>query len=304
MDYKKIIKNQELRFKILHTLRFVPDNVMIDFQYRLKLNRKPNLKSPIRFTEKLQWYKLNYRDPLMTIGSDKYKVREYVESKGLGETLTKLYGVFEKPEHIDIEKLPEKFVLKTSNGSGTNYFCVDKRKFPFDKIKKNLSFWLSRNIYASGREWSYKNIKPRIVVEELLEDKKNPFQGINDYKFMCFNGNPSYIVLDVDRHVQHKRNIYDIYWNLLNVSTDHSNIDQSIEKPDGLAEMLEVAKKLSADFPFVRVDLYWVNNKVYFGELTYYPWTGYVQFTPDQFDFTLGKQFVLPNQRLEYERKN
>jgi len=299
MDYKKIIKNQEMRFKILNSLRYIPDIIMIDFQYRLKLKRRPAIKSPKRFTEKLQWYKLNYRDPLMSIGSDKYEVREYVNSKGLGETLTKLYGVFEKPEQIEFSKLPDKFVLKTTNGSGTNYFCRDKRKFPFKEIKHSLSFWLSRNIYASGREWSYKNIMPRIVVEELLEDKKNPFQGINDYKFMCFNGIPSYIVLDVDRHVKHKRNIYDINWNLLNVSTDHSNIDQNIEEPDGLAEMLEVAKKLSADFPFVRVDLYWVNEKVYFGELTFYPWTGYVQFTPDEFDFELGEQFKLPSIKNE-----
>lgn len=294
MDYKKIIRNQETRFKILNFLRFIPDKIMIDIQYRLKLGRKPNLKNPQRYTEKLQWYKMNYRTELMTQCSDKYSVREYIQTKGLENILNQLYAVYDSVNDIDLNSLPEKFVMKTTNGSGTNYFCTDKLKFDFEKTKEEISRWLKRNIYSSGREWSYKNIRPRIIVEELLEDESNIFNGINDYKFICFNGKPQYVVLDVDRHIEHKRNIYDINWNYFDVSTDHENFGDVVQKPEGYEEMLEVAKVLAGDFPCVRVDLYYVNKKVYFGELTFYPWTGYVQFTPDEFDFELGKKFRLP----------
>lgn len=293
MDYKKIIRNQEMRFKILHFLRFIPDQLMIKLQYKIKLGRKLNLKSPKRFTEKLQWYKLHYRMPVMTQCADKYGVREYVQSKNLGYILNKLYAVYDSPEEINFNSLPNKFVIKTTNGSGTNYFCKDKYNFPLENVKKSLRFWLDRDIYSSGREWSYKNVIPRIIVEELLEDDDNQFEGINDYKILCFNGKAEYIVLDVDRHVDHKRNIYDVNWNFIDVNTDYQNFGDTISKPDGLDEMLEIANILAEDFPFVRVDLYWVNGKVYFGELTFYPWTGYVQFKPDEFDFILGEKFNL-----------
>lgn len=294
MNYKKIIRNQDLRFKILHLLRFIPDKVMVSIQYRIKLGRYPNIKNLQRYTEKLQWYKLYYRTELMTQCADKYLVRKYVESKGLGNTLNKLYAVYDSVDEIDIALLPDKFVMKTTNGSGTNYFCTDKSKLDLDIIKKEFSKWLKRDIYSSGREWSYKNIKPRIIVEELLEDGSNTFSGINDYKFLCFNGKPKYVVFDVDRYVEHKRNIYDIDWNFLDVSTDCPNLGDVVEKPEGFEEMVNIANILCEDFPCVRVDLYLVNHRVYFGELTFYPWTGYVQFEPDEFDYELGKEFKLP----------
>lgn len=294
MDYKKIIKNQEWRFKILRFLRFIPDKTMISLQYKLKLGRWPDIDTPKRYTEKLQWYKLNYRSNLMTKCSDKYRAREYVESKGLVYILNKLYAVYSCVEEIKIDLLPDKFVMKTTNGSGTNIFCTDKSKHDLSTIKSEMSKWLSRDIYSSGREWSYKNVEPRIIVEEFLEDTTSEFHGINDYKFICFNGKPKFVVLDVDRHVAHKRNIYDINWNYINVSTDHDNFGDVLSKPEGYDELLRVAKILCEDFPCVRVDLYFVKNKVYFGELTFYPWTGYVQFEPDEFDYTLGKEFHLP----------
>ena len=293
MDYKKIIKNQEMRFKILHALRFIPDTWMIEAQYVMKLGRKPNLKQPKRFTEKLQWYKLNYKNPLMTRCSDKLDVRSYIKTKGLEDTLVKLYGVYENVEQIDFDSLPKKFVMKTTNGSGTNIFCKDKSEFSFSNAKSLLKGWLNRDCFSAGREWSYKGIAPRVIVEELLEDESNPYEGINDYKFMCFNGNAKYVVMDVERHVNHRRNLYDIKWNFLDVNTDHPNFGDCVPKPEGLARMTEVANALASEFPFVRVDLYWVNSQVYFGELTFYPWTGYVQFDPDEFDFTLGSELIL-----------
>lgn len=297
--YKKILRSQESRLKILNVLSFIPDNLMIKLQYFLKMGRWPNLKNPKRFSEKLNWYKLNYRTDLMTKAADKYSVREYVKSKGLDHILTKLYAVYDKPEEINMNLLPNEFVMKTTNGSGTNYFCYDKENFNLNKIKNELEIWLGRNVYGSGREWCYKNIKPRIVVEEVLKDETSDFSGINDYKILCFNGQPEYIILDVDRFIGHKRNIYDLNWKNLKVLTDKPAINREVSRPENLDELLEVATILSQDFPFVRVDLYSVNNKVYFGELTFYPWTGYIQFEPDEFDFILGHKFTLPNKKGE-----
>lgn len=294
MNYKKIIKNQEVRIKILHMLSFVPDELMIRIQYKMKMGRKLNLKNPQRYSEKLQWYKVNYRTSLMTQCVDKYSVREHIKSKGLERILNQLYMVCDSVEEIKVDSLPQKFVIKTTNGSGTNILCKDKSKFILDENKQEINDWLLRDNFSSGREWSYKDVTPRIIIEEYLEDSKNPFDGINDYKFMCFNGEAKYIILDVDRQVDHKRNIYDTNWNFIDVSSDHPNFGDCVPKPDGLDEMLKVANRLAKDFPSVRVDLYWVNGKVYFGELTFYPWTGYVSFTPDEFDFELGKQFTLP----------
>lgn len=294
MDYKKVIKNQELRFKILNLLRLVPDLLMIKIQYRIKLKRKLNLKSPSRYSEKLQWYKLNYRTDLMTKCADKYEVRQYIKDKGLESILNKLYGVYDRSQDIKLEDLPDKFVLKTTNGSGTNFFCTDKKSFDLEKVNKSTNKWLKRNIYAAGREWAYKNIEPQIIVEEFLEDQNNSYEGINDYKFLCFDGKVEFIILDVDRQKNHKRNIYDKDWNYLEIETDHVNLEEKISKPKGLEQMIEIANILAEDFPCVRVDLYWVNNRVYFGELTFYPWTGYIQFKPDEFDFELGEKFKLP----------
>lgn len=293
MDYKKVISNQELRFKILHAMRFIPDKAMIKIQYRLKLGRKLNLNNPRRYTEKLNYYKLNYRCKLMTKCSDKYAVRDYVVSKGLSNILPNLYAVYNSVNEIETNLLPNKFAIKTTNGSGTNYFCNDKTEFKLEISKKKIANWLNRDVYSFGREWSYKNAKPKIIIEELLEDRSNKFDGINDYKFLCFNGQPKYIILDVERYTNHKRNIYDIDWNYMDVSTDHPNFGDVVPKPDGLNEMLQISRILSEGFPFVRVDLYYVNKKVYFGELTFYPWTGYVQFKPDEFDYILGDMFKL-----------
>jgi hypothetical protein len=294
VDYKKIIQNQEVRFKILHYMRFVPDELMIKLQYKIKLGRTLNLKEPRRYTEKLQWYKLYYRNPLMVQCADKYCVREYIELKGLGHILNDLYAVYSSPSELNFDKLPNKFVIKTSNGSGTNVFCKDKSQLLVNDLKKMLTEWMNRDIYSSGREWAYQGMMPRIIVEAFLEDKDNMFEGINDYKFICFNGEAKYIVLDVNRHVKHKRNFYNTNWNFINVSSDHPNLGDCVPRPEGLDEMLRVANILAKDFPCIRVDLYWVNGKVYFGELTFYPWTGYVQFDPDDFDYELGKQFKLP----------
>ena len=289
-EYKRIFKSVRLRMAILKLLSFIPDAAMIKLQYRIKLKRKLNLRDPKRITEIIQWYKLYYRNPVMTKCVDKYDVREYIESKGLGRYLVPLYGVFDRVEDLDLANLPAKYIIKTTNGSGTNIIVNDSNP-NVSEIKRKLNeFWKRPNITA-GREWAYYGVKNRIIIEQLLEEKDNPFGGINDYKFICFKGVVACIVVDVSRFSDHKRNIYTTDWVKMDVVNDYENFELDLPAPKTLDEMLSVASELSKDFPFVRVDLYSVNDVVYFGELTFYPWSGYTQFIPDQFDFELGSYF-------------
>ncbi len=296
--YKKIIRNKKMRFQVLKILGFVPDKQMISLQYFIKHHRRLNLKNPKRYTEKIQWYKLNYRDNNMPICVDKYRVREYIKGKGLAQILVQLYGAYDNVEDIDFSLLPEKFILKTSNGSGTNIICRDKNNLDENRVKEQVHAFLKQSGASAGREWAYSYSKPKIIVEQLLEDPSSDLGEINDYKFLCFNGEPEYVVLDVDRFSGHKRNIYDIDWNDLHVESDCPCSKKEYSKPENLDEMLKISKILCKDFPAVRVDLYSINGKVYFGEMTFFPWSGYVQFTPDKFDFMLGEKFVLPKKSV------
>ena len=289
--YKKIIRSQKVRMSLLKMLSFVPDKWMIHLQYYIKLKRKLDLKNPKRFTEKLQWYKLYYRKPIMTQCVDKYAVREYVEKCDLSNILTKLYGVYNSVDEIDFSVLPEKFIIKTTNGSGTNIICTNKYELDLEQTCKKLKDFMNRPTISAGREWAYYDVPNKIIIEELLEDTDNPYGGVNDYKFICFNGKAYCVVVDVGRMTFHQRNFYDMNWERIDVESDHENFEPDVQKPVGFEQMVEIAQKLSKGFPFVRVDLYNVGGKIYFGELTFYPWSGYVQYKPDSFDFELGEQF-------------
>lgn len=296
MNYKKIFKNQKTRFAILNMLKWVPDKTMVKIQYKMKLGRKLNLKKPQRFTEKLQWYKLYYRNPIMHKCVDKYEVRDYIKSKGLDIILNELYGVFSNVEEIDFTNLPNKFVIKTTAGGGGQNILVvdDKNRINIDKTKEKLKEWLTiKNDKSFGREWAYEGTTNRIIIEKLLEGNDEGLSGINDYKFFCYNGKVEYIVFDGDRYNGHKRNFYDSNWNYIDVKSDCGTFGDIIVKPECLNKMKEIAENLSKDFPFVRVDLYLINKCIFFGELTFYPWSGYVQFIPDKFDYELGKKFKL-----------
>ncbi|MGT2681929.1 ATP-grasp fold amidoligase family protein [Streptococcus porci] len=297
--YKNLIRNQKMRFTILRLLKFIPDRIMLKIQYRIKLKRKLDLNNPKRYTEKIQWYKLYYRNPVMMECVDKYSVRNYIHRKGLDDTLNKLYQVVNSPDDIDFSKLPAKFIIKTTNGSGTNIIVKDKSKLDIEKTKRELSDFLQMAEASAGREWAYGGSSKKIIIEELLEDTSNEDNGISDYKFLCFNGKPEYVVYDKDRFSNHKRNFYDMEWNYIKVDSDCPCFEDSVEKPANFDEMIKVAEILSSDFPAVRVDLYNIKGRVVFGELTFYPWSGYVQYDPDSFDFDLGKKFILPNKRMQ-----
>lgn len=297
MILKKIVNIYFVKRTLNYLLGFLSKEKRIRLQHRVLVKRKLNLSNPKRFTDKLQWYKLNYYNPQMIQCVDKYRVREYIKDKGYEDILVDLYQVCESYEEIDFDKLPNSFVIKSNKGSGTNIFVRNKNEIDYDLIKNEINKWDIVNTIVYGNEWPYEGVKHKIVIEELLIDNKNPFKDINDYKFLCFNGKVKYIWVDIERSTNHKRNFYDTNWNKLNVESDVPTTEQDIEKPKKLDYMIEIAESIGKDFPFARVDLYWVNEKVYFGEITFYPWSGCVRFTPDSFDFELGKCFKLPLQQ-------
>lgn len=291
----KSLMNAEQKRKLYRILDKLSDKTVITLQYFATLSRFPNIRSPKRFTEKLQWYKLNYRIPLMTQCADKYRVRFYLRDKGLEKYMPELYQVCYKFEQIDFASLPDRFVIKGNNGCGTNLFIRNKAKADVAALAEEVASWDKVNTINVGREWAYTNIESKIIVEELLESRDGTQENdLNDYKVMCFNGEPKVVWVDVDRHIGHKRNFYDLQWNDLGVLSDCPNTETQIPKPYGFETMLEIAKQIAADFPFVRVDFYSLNQKVYIGELTFYPWSGCVQYTPDAFDYELGSYFELP----------
>ena len=240
-DYKRIIKSQSTRSRILKYLEFIPDNLMIKMQYRIKLHRKVDLKNPTRWTEKIQWYKLFYRNPIMHECVDKYQVREYVLSKGLGDILVELYNHVDSLSEIEWEKLPNSFIIKMTNGGGGNDVVLCKDKTTLDITDLPNHFRISKRKKTSGREWAYYGLTPSFIVEELLVNNTNPEAGINDYKFFCYNGIPRFVVVDVDRFIDHKRNIYDINWKNLNISSDHSTTEMEIMPPENYERMIEIA---------------------------------------------------------------
>lgn len=295
MNIKNRLSDNQKR-SMYWILDILPTSWVVNLQYYGTVGRKLNLKNPERFTEKIQWYKINYQIPLMTICADKYKIREYVREKGLEKMLPELYGVYDTFSEINFARLPNSFAVKSNNGSGTNIFIEDKNMMDYDEVKKTVNSWGKVNTLSVGREWAYKNIEPKIIIEELLipEDEFQLNHGLTDYKILCFNGKAKYIWVDVDRDNNHQRNFYSLNWEKIEVKTDVPNFSYDIKKPAKLALMLELAETIAKDFPFVRVDYYYLNNKLYLGELTFYPWSGSVQFTPDSFDYHLGALLVLP----------
>ena len=296
MNYKGIIRSQRLRFKVLYYLRFIPDSIMLRLQYRIKMGFWPNFKHPKRFTEKLQLYKMRYRNPIMPMCVDKYEVRKYVENKGLGNILNDCYGVYDSVKDIDLGKLPNQFVAKTTDGGGgLNVVLVkDKGALDVNAFESNLSLWNRRKSISPGREWAYNGIgKSRIVIERLLVDELNEDGSIEDYKFLCFNGRFQYLWIDKNRYSNHKRG----FWNrdlqfLQGVESDHPTFDVPPILPFNINEMISIVEKLSEDFPFARIDLYNIQGEIIFGEITFYPWSGYVKYVPDSFDFELGNCFA------------
>lgn len=275
--------------KIRYSLRFLPDKMYIKLYYFAKFKHFCNLKNPQTFNEKIQWLKLNDRKPIYSKLVDKYEVRKYIEKKIGKEYLVPLYGIWEKFDDIDFDKLPQKFVLKCTHDSGGVVICKNKKEFDKKIAKKTIENCLNHNFYYIAREWPYKNVKPRIIAEKYLENEDKT-EGLKDYKFMCFNGRMKccFVCFNRDENNDPLINIYDSEWNKMPFQRKNEGSNRILKKPNKFEKMIELAEILSKEMPFARIDFYDVDDRIYFGEITLYPAGGFKRFDPDEYDKILG----------------
>lgn len=278
------------------SLRFLPDKSYIKLYYRLRVGRKLNMDNPTTLNEKLQWMKFNYRFPLQTIVSDKYLVRDYVENKIGIEYLIPLYGNWLNFDDIDFDALPDQFVLKCNHDSGGLAICKDKKTFYQENAKKKINKSLKDNFFYIGREYQYKNIIPRIICEKFISDNGNVPM---DYKIYCFNGKPDVILVCKNRFRNDSHRAQYLYfdqnWNFVPLNKgDELSENPNIEKPKNLDKMLSIARKLSEDFIFARIDLYNIEGKIYFGEITLTPNSGFDPDITEETDLYFGNKLEIP----------
>lgn len=303
-DYKSVAKSRKARQQILRLFDWVPDCVMVPVQYRIKTGRWPNLKNPQRFTEKLQWLKLNYRDPLMRQCADKVSARSYVESCGYEDILVPLLGVYDSPQEIDFDALPERFVLKDSLGGGGNevIICRDKAKLDIAETILTANNWLTskKSEVHPGREWvyDYRTGSKLLVEQYLLPDDRNV--GMVEFKFFCSFGKPSYLYVLANRNlgVSVELGIYKAapFEQIDAWRTDERHLNHPVQEPRYYGEMLRAASILSEPFPEARIDFYYLGEKsgFKFSEITFFDGSGYFCFSPDSFDFDLGSRIEIP----------
>ena len=271
--------------KISH---LIPDKLYLRIQHRGFIGRKLNLNNPETFNEKLQWLKIYNRKPIQKIKVDKYEVKKYVADTIGSNYIIPTLGVWESFDDIDFNTLPTRFVLKCTHDSGSIVICKDKENLDFNKARAKLNKGISTESYYWGREWPYKGLVPRIIAEKYLEEQSTG--KLEDYKFFCFNGKVKCFKIDFDRFSDHHANYYDTDGNLLPFGeiVCTPNYNRQLQMPQHLQLMISLAEQLSCNEPFVRIDFYESEGKVYFGEITYYPAAGFGPFIPDEWDYTLG----------------
>lgn len=275
------------------------DKEYLSWLYRVRMGRFPDLNHPKSFNEKLQWLKLNDRKPEYTEMVDKYLAKKYVE-KRIGEKyIIPTLGVWDEFDQIEFEKLPDQFVLKTTHDSGGVVICKDKANFDKAAAKRKLEKSLKRNYYWAEREWPYKNVKPRIIAENYLSFLNGP--DLVEYKVFCFNGKPAlFLICKGEGHTDERTNdFYDLEFNHIPVTVTCPNAKEKCQKPDEYEELLELSRKLAKNTYQLRVDLYVINHKIYFGELTLFHDSGCCKFNPPEWDKRFGDMLKLP---IEEER--
>ena len=273
-------------------LNFVPDELYLKAVFRAEMGYALDLKHPRTYNEKLQWIKLYDRRPEYTQYADKYRVREYI-ARTIGEKyLIPLIGVYRKAEEIPWAELPDRFVLKCNHASGTNVICRDKHELDVSATEKKLDAWLKKNAYWGGREWCYKGIEPCIICEEYMGTEAG--MPPDDYKIMCFNGVPKLIQVHHDRYGDHTLDFMDINWEKTGIVQGPPNSEHDIPKPDAFEEMMGIARTLSRDMLYARIDLYIIDAAIKFGEITMYPTSGFSLFDDPNTDITLGEWIRLP----------
>lgn len=261
------------------------------------MGAKLNIDAPRTFCEKIHWLKLYNRRPEYTFMVDKFEVKKYVANIIGEQYIISTLGVWNNIKDIDFDSLPDKFVIKTTHDGGAFgvVICKDKKQFDIQKAKKQLDKSLKRNNFLVSREWAYKNVVPRIIAESLLENSNN--EDLIDYKFYCFNGDVKYCQVIKNRTSKETIDFYDMDWNhqtFIGLNPMATNSLQPIEMPKNYMKMIEIAKQLSADIPFVRIDLYNIDGVIYFGEMTFYPSGGFGVFKPLEWNEKLGSMIKLP----------
>jgi hypothetical protein len=290
---RNILQRGISKLAVLGIFNILSDKSYLKLVFWGRTGSRLNLKNPRTFNEKLQWLKLYYRKPEMSVMVDKYEVKKYV-SKIIGEEyIIPTLGVWNNFEDIDFTLLPNQFVLKCTHDSGGLVICKDKSKLDLNAARNKINKSLKTNYYMHGREWPYKNVKPRIIAEEFMTDETGI--ELKDYKVFNFNGIPKMIQVDYDRFSVHKRNLYTTDWNYINAELEFpTDANRHIDKPEKLTEMLELASHLSEGFPHLRTDFYSVGNKIYFGELTFYHGGGFEHFSPKEFEREISEYIKLP----------
>lgn len=294
----KYISNQEYRLRVNSKLGLynnMDDKKFIEKMFKATMDYPLNLENPKSFNEKLQWLKLYDRNPLYTKLVDKYKVREYISEKIGEDYLIPLLGVWDDPEEIDFDSLPNKFVLKCNHNSGLGMcICTDKSKIDIKKVKNELKSGLAQNYYLNGREWPYKNVSRKIICEKYMTDETG--KNLRDYKFYCFDGKPKIVGIYQDRNSDKETtgDFFDMNFEWVDLRFGMPNALNKPQKPQKFQEMIKIAEILSEGMPEVRVDLYISNNKIYFGELTFFDGGGFDKIEPLEWDYKLGSWIKLP----------
>lgn len=268
-------------------INIVSDKQYLKMLYKLKMKKNLNIENPQTFNEKLQWLKLYDRNPEYTKMVDKILVKDYVASVIGDEYIIPTLGIYDKFDDINFDQLPKSFVIKCNHDSGGLVICRDKSELNIKDARKKINRSLKTNYYNRSKEWPYKNVKPKILIEEYMFNGKN--EELNDYKVFCFNGFAKYVQVHFNRFKNHKKYIYDLNWNLTDIEFNYPrDAKVKIKKPYNFDEMIKIANVFSNGKKFVRIDFYEVKKKLYFGEITFYPASGYRRFKKYSQDLMFG----------------
>lgn len=293
MKLKNFIKNPRIIYIYLASnglLKWIPDKQYLKIMFKARMGYNLNLNNPQTFSEKLQWIKLNKREKKWSKMVDKYEVREYIKNVIGEQYLIPLIGVYNTFEEINLDKLPNKFVIKCTHDSGGLIICKDKSKLNIEEAKRKINKCLKRNYFYWSREWPYKNVKPRIVCESFISDSNDT---PDDYKVLCFNGKAKLIELHRGRFDNHTQDFYDINWKKTGISQGYTNSNIIYEKPEKFEEMIFLSEKIAKNIPHVRIDWFIVKGKLYFGEITFFDGSGMEPFDNKSDDYLLGSWIKL-----------
>lgn len=290
INFKKIF-GRNIRGKIMYLLSFLPDKLYLQLFYFATTGKFIDFKKPKGFCEKLQWLKFNEKNPQYAKLVDKLAVRQHITEVLGEEYLFPLLGSWKKFEDINFESLPEQFVLKCNHDSGSTKVISSKSNLTqtdLDEMKKFFNKRLKRDFFYAGREYPYKGIVPQIIAEQFMVDESAPQKSIEDYKFFCFDGKPEIMFVATDRNIDVKFDFFDMDFNHLDIENIHPQSGKVIQKPELFEEMKEIASKLSKGIKHVRIDLYELNGKIYFGEYTFFHGGGFVHMHPEEWEEKLG----------------